>query len=130
MIDWPSLAEAGRGVDLGGRRIIKKKSAQGSPVIGLADRDVARRQVREHGRAGQRAVGARWDRQPQVLADLDVHRQLRQVGAPEQQVRAERDVLAEQSDPPFDRLARGAELAFLVVLEVFGQVALGHHAED
>ena len=57
-------------------------------------------------------------------------RQLRQVAALEQQVRAERDVLAEQCYPSSDRLARGAELAFLVVLEVLGQVALGHHAED
>ena len=59
-----------------------------------------------------------------------MHREVLVVAAGEQQFRAERDILAEQTQVVADRVAGGAELALLVVLPVLGQVALGHDPEN
>ena len=88
-----------------------------------------RRQVGEHRRSRQRAVGAGRDRRPQVLADLDVQHEAGQVAAREHELRPARDRAARHRHLVADQVARGAELALLVVLVVLGQIALGHDAE-
>ena len=123
------LAEPGGRVHVAGDRPRRLRGAQRAAVVGLAHGDVAGRQVRQHGRPGQRAVGARRDRRPQVLADLHVERERREVAAREHQVGAERDVGVQQAQLAADRIARGPELALLVELAVLGQVALGDDAE-
>ncbi len=52
------LRQAGGGVHVGGDRPAGVARAQHPPIAGLADRDVGRRQVGQHRRPRQRAVGA------------------------------------------------------------------------
>ncbi len=93
------LALAGGGVHVPGDRPARVGHAQQAAVVGLPDGDVARREVRHDRRTGHRAVAARRDRGPHVLADLDVEGELHDVLAAEQQLRAERHLLAGDADP-------------------------------
>ena len=127
MVDSP---RPGGGVDVGRDGARRLRLAQLAAVTGLADGDVAGRQVGEHGGAGQRAVGAGRDRRPHVLADLDEQREVGQVAAGEHEVGAERNRLTQQGQLVADEVACRPELALFVVLAVLGQIALGDHAQD
>ena len=84
------LAGTRRGVQIGRHAARRLRGAQQPPRLRLADRDVAGRQVGEHGRAGQRGLRTGRHRDPDVLADLGMHDQARHVLGREQQVGAER----------------------------------------
>ena len=84
------FAGAGGGIEIGREAARRLRSAQQSPRLGLADRDVARREVGEDGRAGQRRVRARRHRHPEILANLRVNNQPGHVLGREDQVRPER----------------------------------------
>ena len=124
------LSGAGGGVEVGAERAGRMRRAQGVAVLRLADDDVAGRQVGEDRRARERAVCARRDRGPDVLADLDVDREVGDVGRGEQEVVAEGDGRAIDLELRADHVARGAELPLLIELPVFGQIALRDGAED
>ena len=117
------LPVAGRGVDVGRRAACRGRPGQELAVVGAPDRDGAAREVRQHRRPRQRRLGAGRDRDEHVLADLDVHHQAVDVGGGEEQVGAERHVLAEQPGGAALALA-GRELAGLVELAVVRQVGL------
>ena len=99
-------------------------------VVGLADGDVARRQICQHRGAGEGPEGAWRNRRPHVFADLDADREAWQVPAGEEHVGAERHAYAGELERRADELAGGAKLALLVVLVVLRQIALGHDSED
>ncbi len=124
------FSEPGSGEDVGRHRAPRLRGTEQLAVVGLADRDVARGQVRQHRRARHRAVAAWRNWRPDVLADLDVDDEVRLTAIGEQQVGAERYVRVEQADRVADRVASGSELALFVVLAVLGQVALGNHSEQ
>ena len=90
---WP-----GGGEDV--RRVAARARAadQQPAVLGAGDGDRAAGQVGQHGRAGQRGLGARRDRHPHVLADLDVQLEAGHVGGGEDQVGAERHLGAADLD--------------------------------
>ena len=124
------LAGACPGVDVGGHRPSRLRRAQQPPVVRLADRHVARRQVEQHRRPGQRAVRARRQRRPQVLADLHVEAEPGDGAHVEQEVFAEGNVLAAQGHDLGAARFGGREVALLVVLAVVRQVDLRHDPGD
>ena len=63
-----------------------------APVVGLAHGDVGGREIQQHRGAGQRGVGRRRHRHPEVLADLHEEGRQRLVLELEQQIGAERHV--------------------------------------
>ena len=85
---WPSQARSavdspkpGRAVELH-REVLRRRHAhQIAAVLPLADGDVRRRQVGEHGGAGERRERARRHRHPEVLADLGVQDEARRCAA-------------------------------------------------
>jgi hypothetical protein len=106
-------------------------------ILGAGDGDGGGREVEQDVGAGEGGAGARGDRHPHVLADLDVDRQVGQVGGAEDEVRAEGDVPVLVGAGPVragEHRAAGVvtagEPALLVELAVVGQVDLGHDAED
>ncbi len=119
----------------GGREDVRRRAAraraahQQSTVLGAGHRDRAAGQVRQHGRASQRGLGARRDRHPHVLADLDVQPQPGDVGGREDQVGTERHLDAVQRDRAPPSVVPGREPAALVELAVGRQVGLRAHAE-
>ena len=66
------FARAGRRIGVGRDGARRLAAAQQAPRLGLADGDVAGRQVDQHLRAGERRVARRRHRHPDVLADLDM----------------------------------------------------------
>ena len=106
------------------------RGGQRMAVGRLAHRDVRGRQVEQQRRAGQRRVGRGRDRHPQVLADLGVEDEARQVRRLEQQLGAEGHVLAQQPQLRALRMVGRVELARLVELAVVRQVGLGHDAQQ
>ena len=104
------FADAGRRVRV--RREASRRLArdQRAPVVGLADRDVRRRQIQQHGRAGQRRVRRRRNRHPQVLANLGVEREQRLLLVLEDQVVAERDARDCPARSISSRVAASAEV--------------------
>ena len=124
------LAGAGARVHAGRDALRRLRGAQQPPVVGLADRDVAGGEVREHRGAGERGERARRQRHPEVLADLEVQHEAREVARREQQARPERHVLAEQPQRGRDRLRGRREMPLLVELAVVRQVGLRHRAEE
>ncbi len=125
------FAEAGGAVEIRGEAARRLVRAELAPVAVLADDDVRRREVQQHGRARERRVRRRRDRRPQVLADLGVEGEERLVLELEHEARAERDVLlAEEIDRGARRHVAGRELPQLVELAVVRQIGLRRHAED
>ena len=123
------LALAGGGVHVGGEAARRRRAAQQLAVLGPADGDRAAGQVEQQRRARQRGLRARRDRDPHVLADLDVDHEPGEVVGGEQQVGAERQVLAGDADLAALVDARG-ELPALVELAVGRRVGLRHDPED
>src|SRR5206468_1193348 len=77
-----------------------------------------------------RAIGGRWRRDPQVLADLDVQHEIAVLRMAEDEVGAEGRCLAGEPDLAHgDRVAR-RELPALVELAVVRQVGLRHYTEQ
>ena len=90
------FARAGAGIQIGGDALARLRGAEVVAVFGLADGDVAGREVDQHGRARQRRVGARRDGRPHVLANLGVQAEALEVGRLEDQVVAEGHALAQE----------------------------------
>ena len=123
------LALAGGGVDVGGQAARGRRAAQQLAVLRPADGDRAAGQVEQDGRARQRRLGARRDRDPHVLAHLGVDDEAGDVVGGEQQVGAERHAGAADAD--LAALAdAGGELPALVELAVGRRVGLRDDAED
>ena len=125
------LALAGRGVEVR-REAARRRAADQQPaVLGAGDGDRAAGEVGQHRRAGQRGLGARRDRHPHVLADLDVQHEAGHVGGPEEQVGAERHVGRRRRRWSAPRWSSpGREVPPLVELAVGRQVGLRRDAED
>ena len=124
------FAGARRRIGIGRTGARRLAAAQQPPQLGLADGDVAGRQVQQHLRARERGVARRRHRHPDVFADLDMEGHAERARRTEQHVGAERRVLARELDPVGDRVGAGDEMALLVELAVVGQEDLRHHAED
>src|ERR671932_2319743 len=123
------LSGARSGVEVGGDALARLRGAEVTAVFGLAGRDVAGPEVREHRRPCQRRVGAGWNRRPNVLTDFDAEREVLHVGGVEDQIVAERDPLAQEEDLAADGKATRGELPFLVELAVVRQVGLRGYPE-
>ena len=123
------LALPGGGVDVGGQAARGRRAAQQLAVLRPADGDRAAGEVQEDGRARQRRLGARRDRDPHVLADLGVDDEAGDVVGGEQQVGAER--VRGAADADLAALADpGGELPSLVELAVGRRIGLRDDAED
>jgi hypothetical protein len=123
------LARAGGGVEVAGDALAGLRLAEFAAVLGLADGDVAGREVGEEGGAGQRAVGAGRDGRPDVLADLDVQLEPVEVRGTEHQVVAEGNLFPKKRHFAADGITSRGELAFLIKLAVVRQERLGHEPE-
>jgi hypothetical protein len=86
------LAEAGGGIQVRGEAAGRLALDEQAPVVGLANRDVGRREVEQDRRAGERRQRGGRDGHPQVLADLHVEHEPGLSRDPEQETAAERDV--------------------------------------
>lgn len=123
------FAEARRAVQLR-RQVLRRRHAdEVATVLPLADRDVRRREIREHGGAGERRERARRDGRPEVLADLRVQREPVHVRERHEDVGAERDVVTEELDRVAARRRRRLEPARLVELAIAGRVGLRCHGD-
>ena len=129
--------QVGRGLALArGREDVRRAAACGrrpdqqSTVLRPGHGDRAAGQVGEHGRAGQRGLGAGRDRHPHVLADLHVQREVGDVGGPEDEVRPERHPAVAEPDRGPAPVVAGGEVPALVELAVGRQVGLRPTAED
>ena len=123
------LALAGRRVDVRRQAPCRRRPRQQAARLRPPDGDRTARQVRQHGRPGQRRRRAGRHRHPHVLADLDVQDEPGHVLGGEQQVRPERHLGARQVDRAAQVVAR-PDLAALVELPVGRQVRLGRDAEQ
>src|SRR5207244_2430371 len=94
------------------------------------DRDVAGREVGQDRRSRQRRIAAGRYRDPEILTDLDVKHESLEVTAREQKVRAEGDLIVQQTYRARHRVTGSAELTLLVELPVVREVALGHDSKD
>ncbi len=83
------LAGAGGGVGISRDAAGSLRCAQQAAHVRFADRDVAGRQIQQDFGPGERRIGARRVRHPQILADLDVELERRASAAGEQQISAE-----------------------------------------
>ena len=119
-----------RGVQIGGHASAGLRRAQAPPIFGLANRDVARREIQQDGRAGERGICARRDWRPEILANLHGDCEARDVGHVVHEIVAERHTLTEQRDLAQDGVGACGELPLLVELAVIRQVCLGCDAED
>jgi len=124
------FAHARRAVRVG-RETARRLIADELPaVFRLADDDVRRREVEQHGRAGHRRIRRRGNRHPQVLADLDVQDAKRLLREAEQQSAAERNVVLSQEVGAIEpRIAAGRELSQLVELAVVRRIGFRDQPE-
>ena len=106
------------------------RATQQPPRFGLGDGDVAGGQVGQHGGAGDRRLTAGRVRDPDVLANLRVDNQVRQVLRGEQQVGAEGHLATPNCDRAALMPVAGDEMARFVELPVVRQVDFRHHAEQ
>ncbi len=118
-------------VEVAGDALRRLRRAEQPAVIGLADRDVARRQVGDHRRPGQRGVACsaaaapRRPRRSRGPARSPARSSPRTAGAVPKGI-----VWPEQPDRRGKRLCRRRELPLLVELAVVRQVGLGHGAQQ
>ena len=124
-----ALAFAGRGVQVGRDAAGGLRTTKQRALVRLADRDVRRRKVDEHGRAGERRERGRRHRNPDVLADLGMHREVRQVGRLEHEVGAERRVGGADADRLAGDPGARREMPRLVEFPIVRQMRLRHDAE-
>ena len=87
------LARPGRRVEIGRDAARRMHLAKRVAIGRLADGDVARREVQQHRRPGQRRGGGRRHGRPSVLTDLDADDEVGQVLRPQQDVGAKRRLL-------------------------------------
>ena len=124
------LALARRGVDVRREAARRRRPRQQARGLGPPDRDRAAGEVGQHGRPGQRRLGARRHRHPHVLADLDVQHEAR---ARPRRRTAGRARTAPRRPPtrivPRSVVAR-RDLAALVELPVGRQVRLRRDAQQ
>jgi hypothetical protein len=96
--------------------------------FGLADGNVAGRKIGKHGGPGKRGLGARRQRNPDILADFRMHDKARQIFGFKQQIGAEGGKKAADADLlAHNSIARG-EMTALVELAVVRQMDFRHHA--
>ena len=127
----------GRFADARRRVRVRREASRGlardqrAAVVGLANRDVRRRQIQQHGRAGERRVRRRRNRHPQVLANLGVEGEQRLLLVLENEIVAERH---RATAGEIDFVARGSvgrgELPRLVKFAVVREIGLRHDAEN
>ena len=104
---------------------------QRMPKIRLSDRDVGGRQIEQYRRAGECCIRRRRNRDPQVLANFNMKREVGNFLASKHDVASEGDpALATEIDLSLRRRAAGRELPDFVKFPVSGQVRLRHNAED
>jgi hypothetical protein len=92
--------------------------------------EMARREIQQDGRAGERGICGRRDWRPEILANLHGDCEARDVGHVVHKIVAERHALPEQRDFAQDGVGACGELPLLVELAVIRQVCLGCDAED
>ena len=124
------LARAGARVDVAADKAGALAAHQLAAVVGLADERVGGAEVADERGAGLRVANRRRLRDPEVLADLRRHHELRQLLAGEELTRAKGDVQLARHVYGHDVGRAGDEVASLVELVVGGDVTFGHHAED
>jgi hypothetical protein len=95
-------------------------------VVGPPDRDRRGGQVEEDRRPCQRGVGARRDRGPVILANLDPEHKARTPLRGEDQIGPERHLLAAKIPGEPDTGVAAGEPPLLVELAIIGQVAFRH----
>ena len=122
------FARPRRRIGIGRDRPHRLAAAQQPPRLGLADGDVAGRQVHQQLGARERGVARRRDRHPHVLADLDMEGEI-DAGCLEEEIGAERHGLAQQLDLVAEHVGAGDEMPLLVELAIVRQVGLWHHAQ-
>ena len=127
----------GRFADARGRICVRRQASrrlagdERAAVVGLANRDVRRRQVQQQRRARQRRVRRRRNRHPQVLANLGMNREQRLLLVLEDQIVAERDAaICEQVDLVAGRGISRTELPRLIKFAVVREIGLRHDAEN
>ncbi len=125
-----ALPRPGGGIGVGGDRARGLRPAEQMPLVGLADGDVGGREIGQDGGSRQRRC-RRWrGRRPEVLADLDVEDEARQIAGREDQIRPEGDRLPGEGERLPGDVAAVGEPALLVVFPVVRQVAFRHDAEE
>jgi hypothetical protein len=126
-----ALARSSRRIDIGGDRPGRLAGAQQAAGLGLADGDVAGRQIQQDLGPGHGLGGAGRGWRPDVLADLDPDGEGRlapRTGEVSQQhVGSERHGLAGEGQRAADHARAWREPATLVELAIVGQEALGDH---
>ncbi len=134
---WPSQARsvveltgARGGISIGRDAARGLRRAQQAAHFRLADRDVAGGEVEQDLGSGERRIGARRVRHPQILADLNVEGECRVSLSGEQQIAAKGRFVSGYFDRLADDVLAGGELPPLVKFPVIRQIDLGHDAEQ
>ena len=124
-----AFAVAGRSVQVAAEQAGGLVRHQRPAVLGLADRLIAGRKVRNDSGTGQRVEGGGGQSAPQVFADLHAQNEAGHLAAAEEQGCTERHFLPADCHIFHLSAARG-ELALFVELAVVGQVGLGHKTQQ
>ncbi len=120
----------GGGIQIGGQTAGGLGTAQQAAGLGLADGDVAGRQVRQHGRPGDGRLSTGRIGHPDVLADFCMDDQAAYVGCFPQQVGAERDRAAADGDATAIGAVATDEVPGFIELPIVGQMDFRHDTEN
>ena len=124
------FARAGRRIEIGGKAAPRMRLAEKFAIIRLADDDVARRQIRDDGRARQSSMGRRRNRNPDILADFDGQPEIGKIARLEDQIDAERRFETGKRDRLLHDLDAGGEMPPFVELTIIRQIGFRHDAEQ
>ena len=123
------FAAAGGRVQIGRKTARRLRLAQEPARVGLADRDIAGREIGENAGAGERRLRARWHRHPQILAHFGVDDEARQILGCKEQIRTERSGARADRDLLAFRAQTRSEMPMFVEFAVIRQMHFWHDAE-
>ncbi len=125
-----ALAGPCRRKDIGRETARRLRGAEQRALVRLADHDVGGRQVAEDQRSGERAARRGRGGDPEVLADLGVKDEVREVGCGEEEIHAEGNRGPRERHLEAGHARARREPAVLVVLAIVGQERLGNDTQD
>src|SRR5882724_7213415 len=124
------FARTSRRIEVSRDALARLGRTQLATIFSLADGDIAGREIREYGRTRQRGIGARRNRRPDILTNLDVQPEPFKVLRLENQVVPEGDAFSEKRNFAADGMPSRSELALLIEFAVIWQIGFRDETED
>src|SRR5882724_5374682 len=124
------FARTSRRIEVSRDALARLGRTQLATIFGFADGDIAGREIRENGRAGQRGIRTRRNRRPNILTNLDVQPEPFKVLRLKNQVIPEGNIFSEKRNFAADGMPSRSELALLIKFAVIWQIGFRDETED